>query len=80
MPSPLGLQRPDGMIQDATVEVDEHGTVAAAATAVEVSHATGIAESIPVVIDRPFLFFVRDANTTRRVCCSWGASKTRRSN
>jgi serpin B len=51
------------VVQDAMVEVDEQGTVAAAATAVEVSQTTGVVEALSIVIDRPFLFLIRDVST-----------------
>jgi serpin B len=41
------------------VQVDEQGTVAAAATAVAVG-ALAIDEPFPVVIDHPFMFLIRD--------------------
>jgi serpin B len=55
----------DHVVQQATVEVDESGTVAAAATAVDVCGSCGAvyAPPPPVVIDRPFLFMIRDTNT-----------------
>lgn len=51
------------VVQDAMVEVNEQGTVAAAATAVIVSQTGGAAEPVRIVLDRPFLFLIRDLNT-----------------
>jgi serpin B len=49
-----------GTVQhDAVVHVDEHGTVAAAATGVGIEASAGIA-LIPVTVDRPFLFVITD--------------------
>jgi serpin B len=49
------------VIQKAFVGIDETGTEAAAATAV-VGGFLAPPESLPVAIDRPFLFFIRDLN------------------
>jgi serpin B len=47
----------------ATISIDEEGTVAAAATAIVV-RPTSLPEAIiPIVLDRPFVFFVRDVET-----------------
>jgi serpin B len=46
------------VVQQAIIEVDESGTVAAAATEGTVSDALGAAG--PIAIDRPFLFLIRD--------------------
>jgi serine protease inhibitor len=55
----------DQVVQQANVEVDETGTVAAAATAVDVCGGCEAVETPPppVVINRPFLFMIRDTNT-----------------
>jgi serpin B len=51
------------VVQQAFVEVDEQGTVAAAATGVGVSGAAAAEEPPQIVIDHPFLFLIRDTNT-----------------
>jgi serpin B len=53
------------ILQEARVEVDEQGTVAAAATVVEgVTKDTGaIAPPPPIRIDQPFVFLIRDTST-----------------
>jgi serpin B len=49
------------VVQQALVEVDEQGTVAAAATAVSTcDNCGGGAESLTVHLDQPFLFLIRD--------------------
>jgi serpin B len=49
---------------DATISIDEEGTVAAAATAfVGVGVSAPIDPPIPVAFDHPFVFFVRDIET-----------------
>jgi serpin B len=48
------------VVQQAIVEVDESGTVAAAATAATVSSASFVSTPPLVAIDRPFLFLIRD--------------------
>jgi serpin B len=48
-------------IQEAVVEVNEEGTVAAAATAVAVSRS--IPRAKVVMVDRPFLFTISDSRT-----------------
>jgi serpin B len=50
------------VVHKAFIKVDEHGTEAAAATAVVVGPPS-IPQSHTVVIDRPFLFFLRDRGT-----------------
>jgi serpin B len=50
------------VVQQAFVEVDEQGTVAAAATGAGVSLKTAV-ETPTVAIDHPFLFLVRDTQT-----------------
>ena len=51
-------------IHKATIEVDEKGTVAAAATAMVASDSWGVDEPEPleITIDKPFLFFIRSGN------------------
>lgn len=51
------------VIHKAFVAVDEKGTEAAAATAVILEGAGAIMPQNPLIIDRPFLFFIRDAET-----------------
>jgi serpin B len=48
------------VVQQALVEVDEHGTIAAAATA---GGAVAQSAPTPVAIDRPFLFLIRDTKS-----------------
>jgi serpin B len=48
------------VVQQALVEVDEHGTIAAAATSASASNAAGSSVPITVAIDHPFLFLIRD--------------------
>jgi len=48
-----------GVVQKAFIALDENGTEAAAATAVVVG-TTAVIETVPFVVDRPFLFFIRD--------------------
>ena len=49
---------------DATISIDEEGTVAAAATAfVGVGVSQPIDPPTPVIFNRPFVFFVRDIQT-----------------
>jgi serpin B len=50
------------VVQKAFVAVDENGTEAAAATAVGVAGTSAPTEVVPFTVDRPFLFFIRDAN------------------
>jgi serpin B len=47
----------DPFVHEATVQVDEEGTVAAAATAAVVGRKGGVGV---IQLDRPFLFFIRD--------------------
>ncbi len=49
------------VVQEALVQVDEHGTVAAAATAAGAAKSAGFLEPEVVAIDHPFLFLIRDA-------------------
>jgi serpin B len=51
------------VVHQAQVEVDEQGTVAAAATGVEVCNCSVVIEPPMVLINRPFLFLIRDTNT-----------------
>jgi serpin B len=51
------------VVQQAFVEVDEQGTVAAAATGASVSLKTETQGPPDVLIDQPFLFLVRDTGT-----------------
>jgi len=51
----------EAVVHQATIAVDEHGTVAAAATGVLESTVGVFAE--PLVVDRPFVFAIRDAAT-----------------
>ena len=53
------------VIHQANIDVDEHGTEAAAATAVGIDTGGGPSalDSIEIRFDRPFLFFVRDVET-----------------
>jgi serpin B len=48
------------VVQQAVVEVDEQGTVAAAATGIS---AEDTSAEIPLAIDHPFLFLIRDTKT-----------------
>jgi serpin B len=47
----------------ATISIDEEGTVAAAATALVVVPDGAPSVIIPIVLDHPFVFFVRDIET-----------------
>ena len=47
----------------ATISIDEEGTVAAAATAIVVTPTSLPSEIIPIVLDHPFVFFIRDVET-----------------
>ncbi|UCC15883.1 MAG: serpin family protein, partial [Dehalococcoidales bacterium] len=53
----------DQVIHKAFVSVDEAGTEAAAATAVDIKLTSMPAEPVKVTIDRPFIFFIRDIET-----------------
>ncbi|MFD0272425.1 serpin family protein [Kitasatospora sp. NPDC127111] len=55
------------VVQKATIEVDEEGTVAAAGSGVSIGVAGAAAPKRPVQlhIDRPFLFLIRDTGTGR---------------
>jgi len=50
------------VLQEAFIAVDEEGTEAAAATAV-VTGGTSAPQPVTLVVDRPFLFFLRDNDT-----------------
>ncbi|HKP61008.1 MAG TPA: serpin family protein [Polyangiales bacterium] len=51
------------VVQKAFIAVDENGTEAAAATGVIVGTTSApVDQPIPFTVDRPFLFFIRDAN------------------
>jgi serpin B len=50
------------VVHKAFIKVDEHGTEAAAATAVVIGPPS-VPQSHTVVVDRPFLFFLRDRGT-----------------
>jgi serpin B len=49
------------VVHQATIDVDEHGTEAAAATAIVIRAVSAATKQINV--DRPFLYFVRDTRT-----------------
>lgn len=51
------------VLHQANINVDEKGTEAAAATAVEMVAAGAPAEPVDLVVDRPFLFALRDLGT-----------------
>jgi serpin B len=51
------------VVHKAFVSVDEAGTEAAAATAVMMKFTAAPAEPIPVTVDRPFIFAIRDVET-----------------
>lgn len=54
----------DDVVHQANITVDEHGTEAAAATAVMMRATSApIADPIEMVVDRPFLFAIRDRAT-----------------
>jgi serpin B len=48
---------------DAAITVDEEGTEAAAATAVVIGDESAPADPFEMVVDRPFLFAIRDRPT-----------------
>ncbi len=50
------------VLQKAFIGVDEHGTEAAAATAVLAADSGVVQQLVSFVVDRPFLFFIRDTN------------------
>ena len=49
-------------IHQATIEVDEEGTVAAAATFMSVKSCHSPPPPLEITVDRPFLFFIRSGN------------------
>lgn len=51
------------VVQEATVEVDESGTIATAATSGGACNCSAIEEPLMVTIDQPFLFLIRDTKT-----------------
>ena len=53
----------DDVVQEAFVHVDEHGTEAAAATAVEVKLSSASTDPFEMTVNRPFLFLIRDERT-----------------
>lgn len=66
MKSPTALSgfgpkaRVEGVLQRTKIEVDEEGATAAAATAVVVARALAVDEALHMVVDRPYLFALRD--------------------
>ncbi len=50
----------DGILQRAKIEVDEQGATAAAATAVFVARALAVDDALHMVVDKPYLFALRD--------------------
>jgi serpin B len=50
----------DGILQRAKIEVDEQGATAAAATAVFVARALEVDDTLHMVVDKPYLFALRD--------------------
>ena len=51
------------VVHKAFVSVDERGTEAAAATVVAVNESGPSKEPIPVTVNRPFMFLIRDTAT-----------------
>ena len=51
------------VVHKAFVSVDEEGTEASAATAVAMAASGPVKEPIPVTVDRPFIFLIRDTGT-----------------
>ncbi len=51
------------VIHEAFIAVDEHGTEAAAATAVVVQETSAPPRTVDLTVDRPFLFAIRDRET-----------------
>jgi len=52
-----------GVLHEAFIKLDEHGTEAAAATAVIVGTTSVPPDPIAVAVDSPFLYFIRDVET-----------------
>lgn len=52
-----------GVIHQANIDVDEEGTEAAAATGVVMGNTSMPPEPVPMTVDRPFLFALRDLET-----------------
>ena len=61
--SPGGALAIDEVIHKAFVKVDEEGTEAAAATAVIMVGTSAPVTPLPVTVDRPFVFLIRDIET-----------------
>jgi serpin B len=64
--SGISTQEPlliDAVIHQANIDVDEHGTEAAAATAVVVRGVSLPIDTVSLIVDRPFLFALRDVET-----------------
>lgn len=53
----------DNVLHDAFVAVDEEGTEAAAATGVSMGDSAGPSKQFEMIVDRPFLFLIRDRPT-----------------
>ena len=51
------------VVHQATVEVDESGTVATAATSADPCNCSAVAEPPTIAIDQPFLFLIRDTKS-----------------
>ena len=51
------------VIHEAFIAVDEDGTEAAAATAVIVGETAAPVKTVPLKVDRPFIFAIRDNDT-----------------
>lgn len=51
------------VVHEAFIRVDEEGTEAAAATAVEMAVAAAVAPPLELRIDRPFIYLIRDGET-----------------
>lgn len=61
--SPQGNIFIQDVLQEAFIAVDEHGTEAAAATAVIAGATSAPPEIVDLDVDRPFLFLIRDTET-----------------
>lgn len=53
----------DEIIQKTYIQVNEEGTEAAAATGMVFETISGVLGSVDMVVDRPFIFFIRDIET-----------------